>query len=859
MIIPRELKKKQTILGFNFIELGMASSVYVFIWLVTDVSSLLVNAISVLIGIILVLKVGHRPMYKIILNNIKFLYSKVFFFRNREIYLENKFKFSPKTVIKGDSIPSKISYPLRTLKCTVGNRLSLVKLFISKRLYLILNFRDSTLNEGEYDRYNMSFDKYNQLIINQNGGLYVVKKLIPRYTKWFNNEDEQDFFFHELYKFYSSSDKFSLYKYHDYSTYDFYDFDTKENHVLELYKKYQISRYEKVLNQSIPYFFVTYPYDEEDRLGFDNFQSSILSIVDCNENDVNEVDNVILGDINDVQELQIKKDHIVMILNDGEKYYQKYLSTTDIALKQNNYYIEKLLKEPRIDIKLDYTKYDKNEIIRVMDESITEADMRVSETDKHSKKGLEIQEMIVLSNYLELLNNDEDSICGFKLTIKIEGDSLEELESIENQLAIKYDNLQLNSELFVQKQLLNEWVLIEKCKEYKQLSQTDFTYGGLFNYSKVEDQNSFIKYTGEDGLISLNASSLEDGSEERLTSSKFISGKTGSGKTTLVKMFILEYAIDNKGVYNIDVQGDFVPLFRDMGGETIYIGRDKNIINPLQVSDWTSTDPLNNHLSYLNNFFSIGNPNYHLFSDKLIKLVSEFYKEYDLSEKSTNEEYPIFSDLYNFLQQNDVDESILEFIHKYSHTIYKNYFNGYTTINLDNDYINFCVADIKDNDLILNPVLVTILSFMRKKLYDPTKSCVFLFDEAHRSFANSFFKAFIETTTREARKFGSWIDLVTQNLSHIPKDIIDQMQYKIFLKTNEDPDIIAKSIFDESEAEANLLPNLKKMRFGEGIIVSDTVIYPIDFFFTDLEIKENIDLLYIFDPKILNKVNKGNL
>lgn len=848
MIIPRDIRKKQTLRGFSYMEVCVIFSIYLGIEIFTDINSLVVTVTSILCGYTLVSKVSSKSLYEIIIDQATYMYSKVYFFRDRELFLETRFEYEPIIIRKPNDRIGKLVFPFKRMQVKILNGSNKLKLHVSRNIYELINYRDSTLNEGEYDKYSISFDEHDQMIINQNDNLFVVKKLVPKYTKWFDNQEQRFYFVSELYKFYEQNLQMSIYKYHDTNTYNFYDFDTKGIKVLELYKKYQLGVYEKLLSQSVPYFYVTIPYEGKKVRNIGYKQCQVLTTEDCIANDVDIVDNIILGDINDVQELQIKKDHIVMILNDGDRYYQKYMATTDIALKQEELYLEELLKEPRIDIKIEYKQYNRNEIIKAMDNSIDEAVMRIDDTEKTSKKYLESQEIRVISNYLEQLNNKVENIVGFKLIVKIEADTLEELQSLEESIKENYENLQLDSELFVQKQLLNEWVLLKEVKDFKELSMTHLAYGGLFNYSKIEDDRGHLKYVGSDGLIAWNSMDY-DKNPDRITNSKFISGKTGSGKTTLIKMILLEYAAEGRGVYNIDVQGDYVSLFEELGGETIHIGHG-SVINPLQVTDWTCEDPINNHLSFLVSFFSIGNPNYYLIADKMTKRLSEFYTGYNLTEESKNNEYPKLDELYTYLEETGENEEILEFVHKYSHTILRSYFNGYTSIDLSNEYINFCITDIKDDDVKLNPILVTLLNFMRKKLYDASKQNAFILDESHRAFANEYLTRFSVTTARECRKFDSEIDFISQSPEDIPMSVLSQMQYKIFLKNDN-----MKLISEITNKSIDFLPNLKSAEFGEGFMQEDERISPINFNFNKTEIIDNIELLYIFDKKILKMLD----
>ncbi len=848
MIIPKQVTKQQTIVGLTYIEIAIfALPFMVTIWFLE--SGLIAVAIAVLLGLALINTFSGKRMYKVIIDNINYIQAVTYYFRDRDVYIEQRFKYTPKECMHSDSKLDKITYPLKKVIVRIQNKLTVFKLHFQRLFYMLFTFKEATLNEGEFDKYDITIDENKQVVITQNGKEYIVKKLVPRFAKWFDNEEEKRHFFAHLYSFYYAIDNVHIYKYHDSNQLEFYDFDTLDNELLEEYKSYQLGQYEKILNSNVPYYYIVFSKEYGDlvnNLG----NGSILNVEDADKSDFEIIDNVILGDLNDIQELRIKNDHIVLRTNNDDVYYQKYLSTADISIIQNNFYIEKLMQEEEIDVKLSYRKYDNDKMKKILNDSIKESRQRIYNTEKSNVEGEEASEIDVLRHYQEMLKNDEDIICGFKIIVKIESSDLNQLERIEKELQNKYENLKFTSELFVQKDMLQEWSLIKDTSSYKQLILTDFVYGGLFDYTTSIDHNGFLKFIGKKGLVSLNTT-LVDSSVNRQKANMFISGATGSGKTTFAKMKILEDISYGRHIINVDVQGDYKRLFKSVGGYNLDISKGHKL-NPLQVTDWKTTNsPIKNHISFLEAFFSTANGCTEQIISTLSYELLEFYSKFDLTEESTPKDYPIMIEFYDYLKEKSVDESITMFIHKFSHNIYSEYFNGHTTIDLSSRYINFCLESIKDNERILDPVLFCIFNIINQKMYDSSITLSVIYDEFHRVLNNKFAVAYINTSVKEARKFDTLIAALSQFLDEIPDVILDQMQYIVFLK-NPNMDSVER-VTGKSK---RLLTDLASARFGEGMIKIDKQILPIDFHFNKREILENVGLLYTFDHNILKELDE---
>ncbi len=295
----------------------------------------------------------------------------------------------------------------------------------------------------------------------------------------------------------------------------------------------------------------------------------------------------------------------------------------------------------------------------------------------------------------------------------------------------------------------------------------------------------------------------------RPSSNLALIASTGGGKSfTLKKMIINEINRGNK-VFIFDAEGEYKKLVKKNKGEYIDMySSSGGIINPLQVRFLPSdneekTDeviekinyeecPLAKHLGSLEIFLKCA---FEEISESeivvLLNMIESLYKRFGISkntkisslEKLENTDYPIFSDLIDFLpdyrnmvtnkEQLKIVDKLEVLLDRFKVGTDAMLFNGYTSVNLDANLIAFNVKDLlySKNKRIITTQLVNLLTYLNniivcnKIVNDKGKTPVIqniavIVDEFHLYLKNTDSEVILtfEQIARRIRKYhGSFI------------------------------------------------------------------------------------------------------
>lgn len=227
-----------------------------------------------------------------------------------------------------------------------------------------------------------------------------------------------------------------------------------------------------------------------------------------------------------------------------------------------------------------------------------------------------------------------------------------------------------------------------------------------------------------------------------------IIASTGGGKSfTMKKMIINEFARNTK-IFIFDAEREYKSIVESNGGEYIDLySKSGGIINPLQIryiasddeehSDKETDCPLAKHLGFLEAFFKTA---FESITEKelvmLLAIVEKLYNEKGIFKNTSINtlenmkptEYPIFSDLYNFLPKYKMtvssDEQVriinqLEILLSRFLTGTDSFlFDGYTTVNLENNLIAFNLQELlySENQRIINTQTLNLLTFLNNSI-----------------------------------------------------------------------------------------------------------------------------------------------
>lgn len=275
-------------------------------------------------------------------------------------------------------------------------------------------------------------------------------------------------------------------------------------------------------------------------------------------------------------------------------------------------------------------------------------------------------------------------------------------------------------------------------------------------------------------------------------------GTTGSGKSYLLKLLITNEFARGTKLFLFDIENELEKLTNRCGGEYIDLSS-KSLINPLQIryvstDDDEETSILGKHLGFLENFFSTA---FEDISEKelvvLLDIVEKFYNTRGITKKTTLEEfeqmtakdYPIFSDLYAYLleEQRNVKTKELERILVNIEVLLKrmvtgqdgNLYNGITTIDLSNNLVVFNLQELLFNSSrrLINTQMINLLTYLSNEIVDNKKkndkknkkqNMLIVVDEFHYFIDedNPTLLKYFGQMARRLRKYNAGIVVATQ-------------------------------------------------------------------------------------------------
>ena len=227
-----------------------------------------------------------------------------------------------------------------------------------------------------------------------------------------------------------------------------------------------------------------------------------------------------------------------------------------------------------------------------------------------------------------------------------------------------------------------------------------------------------------------------------------IISSTGGGKSyTMKKMIVNEYARGTK-IFIFDAEAEYEKLVKKNNGEYIDLYSKKGgIINPLQIryiandedeNDSKETDcPLAKHLGFLEAFFKTA---FESITEKeivmLLSIVEALYNKKGIYKNTSintlqnlkNTDYPIFTDLYNFLpeykeqlkskEKCKLVDQIEILLSRFLTGTDSYLFDGHTTIDLSNDLIAFNLQELlySGNQRLINTQTLNLLTYLNNSI-----------------------------------------------------------------------------------------------------------------------------------------------
>lgn len=436
------------------------------------------------------------------------------------------------------------------------------------------------------------------------------------------------------------------------------------------------------------------------------------------------------------------------------------------------------------------------------------------EGDIKSGKVVDPTVQVALDDALALqaeLAKGAERFFQFGLYITIPADTIDELETVSKQI-----DSSLSSLLIIAKQATLEQeegfkstlpMFTDKLAVWRNMDTTSLAMTFPFSTAALT-RNEGILYgvNQHDGsLIIFDRFTLEN-------ANSVILGKSGGGKSFMVKLEALRLLMMGVDVIIIDPENEYKKLSENLNGEFVdFSATSKYKLNPFDLNaEKPEPDELSNKILDLHSLMKVImgelTPSQDALLDRALVLT---YKERGITQdpETFKLESPLLEDLFKILIGMESVEAreLADRLEKFVKGSATGIFNSQSNFDISNSFTVFGIRDLEEN---LRPVaMYIVLDYIwhRVRRGDPRKR-VLIVDEAWYLIKNKDSGAYLHNFAKRARKYKLGMSTITQ-------DVED------FLATDEGKAIITNSslqiILKQSTAAVERITNTFYLTGGE--------------------------------------------
>jgi type IV secretory pathway VirB4 component len=413
------------------------------------------------------------------------------------------------------------------------------------------------------------------------------------------------------------------------------------------------------------------------------------------------------------------------------------------------------------------------------------------------------------------------------LYITFYGDSVKELDEIENKIST----------------LLESKLIYAKTAVFQQLQ--GFTSTLPLNMDKLDVYNgfntgplsSFFPFVSADltsnkgvlyginrhnnSLILFDRFSLEN-------ANSVVFAKSGSGKSYTVKLEVLRSLMLGTDVIIIDPESEYKYLNDVVGGTFVNISlTSPHHINPFDLmepsQDESPAEVLKSNIIQLTGLLKIMLGQITPEEDAIIdRALTEAYASRDININTDwhGKTAPLLSDLYSVLQNMQGAEKLAVRLEKYVKGSFSGFLNQPTNVTLNNNLVVFSIRDLEPE---LRPIAMYILlHFVWNLIRSQKKKRMMVVDEAWWMMQHAEAAAFLFSIAKRCRKYFLGLTTITQDVedfmkSPFGKPIVTNSSIQILLKQSPAAIDIVAQTFNLTDEEKFLL---LESNVGEGIFLA---------------------------------------
>lgn len=426
----------------------------------------------------------------------------------------------------------------------------------------------------------------------------------------------------------------------------------------------------------------------------------------------------------------------------------------------------------------------------------------------------------------EQLAKGAERFFQFGLYITINSSSIDDLEKIGKQIESTLAALMLVSKKATLQMedgfKTTQPLCVDKLMITRNMDTTSLATTFPFTSSELTANEGIMYGLNEHNgsLIIFDRFSLENANEVVL-------GKSGGGKSYLVKLEALRALMFGSGVIIIDPEEEYAPLTAAVGGDYLSFSFSSNThINPFDLAG-TNDDPQENDLQYKIGFsltrlikLMVGDTSAE--DDAIIHNALELtYKQKGITyDPATHKkEPPILEDLYKVLigMETPVAANLALRLEKFVKGSFGTIFNQRSNIKLNNPFTVFSFKNLEDQ--IRSLAIFIIVDFIWNSIKRDFCKRILIVDEAWYLMKDQSSAEFLWGFAKRARKYYLGLTTITQDIedflaTDLGKTIITNSSIQILMKQS--PAAIDRlgEVFYLSDGEKSLLLSAN---IGEGL------------------------------------------
>lgn len=459
----------------------------------------------------------------------------------------------------------------------------------------------------------------------------------------------------------------------------------------------------------------------------------------------------------------------------------------------------------------------------------------------------------------DMLQQGTEKFFKFGVYISIFGNSLKELDDIENEIRgiLETKLVYAKPASFQQEQGLVSTLPLNQDSLSIHNSFNSAVVSSIFPFISADlTSNSGILYginQHNNSLILFDRFSLEN-------ANSVIFAKSGAGKSYSVKLEIIRSLMLDTEAIIIDPENEYQYLTEMTGGTFVKISlTSPHHLNPFDLPmprpDERPGDILRSTIINLVGLLRIMLGGLTPEEDAILdKAISETYASRDITPESDFSKInpPLLGDLQTVLQNMEGGASLAIRLEKYTKGSYGGFFNQPTNVEMKRKLITFSIRDLEEE---LRPLAIyVILQYIWNIVRSELKKRILVVDEAWWLMQHEDGASFLFSVAKRARKYYLGLTTITQDIpdfmgSSYGKAIVTNSSIQLLLKQSPATIDVVKQTFNLTDAEKYLL---LEGSVGEGLFFAGLKHVAIKILASYTE-----DQIITSDPKQLLEIEKA--